>query len=205
MTEKNVGVKYNAIGLKIDSDDIKHDNLVPETITQWHAISTAILNTSRQIHHEASTILYEEDNFYLTFEKSSISTIDVSFGVGMNNFRLMQNLTIDFHVYTRCPSSGDACRLMETLNRLDCSFRTLILDYYFNCEKDSGLVQTYFDSHQLTTSISAVNVQQEVEFSFVEKLELTATLSACLREFVLRTAASKSWEHQKDRAASIST
>jgi hypothetical protein len=193
MTEQKVGVKYTEIGPKIDSDDIKYGNSVPDLITQWHAINTAILETSRQIYHEASTILYEENDFYFAFEESRVSTVGVSFGVGMNNFKLMQKLTITFHVCTRCPSSDHACRLMETLNTLDCSFKTLILDYYFNNERDPRLLQTYFDSIQLTTSISAVNVQQEIEFNFIEKLELNATLSACLRDFVLRTAASKSW------------
>jgi hypothetical protein len=193
MTEQKVGIQYTETGPKIDSDDIKYGNSMVEVITQWHAIDTAILRTSRQIYHEASAILYKENDFYYTSIEPRFPTMDVPFGIGMDNFKLMQKLTIIFDVCTRDPSSDHACRLMETLNMLDCSFKTLILDCYFNSAKDPGLLQTYFDRNQLSTSISAINVQQEIEFSFSEKHSLNATLSECLWNFVLRTAASKSW------------
>ncbi len=62
MTEQNVGIEHTETGPKIDPEEIMYGNSVPRFITQWHAINTAILETSRQIYHEASTILYREND-----------------------------------------------------------------------------------------------------------------------------------------------
>lgn len=50
--------------------------------------------------------------------------------------------------------------------------QTLIFDYYFRSEEELLLLLSYFSANQLITSISAINVQQEINFSFPEELML---------------------------------
>lgn len=80
----------------------------------------------------------------------------------------------------------------RTLRILECSFKTLIFSYRFGSDEEL-LFLTYFNDNQLITSISAVDVQGEINFSFPEDLSLNATLSACVQNFVHRIAIGKSW------------
>jgi len=191
MTEQLVVIELTETGPQIDPGNIKSADSTPETIVDWHAMDTAILRTSRQIYHEASAILYEENHFHYAFNEPRMSK-GVPFGVNMNNFKLLQKLTISFHLCIRSPSVDHACKFMETLRTLECSFKTLVFNYRFGSDQDL-LFLTYFSDNQLTTSISAVDVQGEINFSFTGDSSLNATLSACVQNFVHRIAIGKSW------------
>lgn len=159
-----------------------------------HPIHTALLRTSHQIHQEASTLVYREAGFRITWFDYKPSNVGEYFPSNVP-FKLVQNLEIAFLISNVGPISHRGIhRFLKALIGQQCSFNRLTLIYNHTPSGDDDPLRLESpDGAELSRLICAVEVRRELEIVYFYGYFSTGTPYPWIKDHIKDIEDGKSW------------